>query len=271
MTVANQYISQMDEVVRDAVFGNVGTIISFRVSPTDAPFLIQQFEPQFSEEDLVNLNNRNFVISTIIKGQKVQAFSAQSLNLSKSQTDFTDQIVENNRALYSKTRSEAEEEVKNALTLPAKFQTKAYLEAQQRLKETYGTSGSPITAPRPVEQSTSPSVTPVSPPTVSAQDLRPTNDNLGMRISHEPPKPQKLKQNVTQLGDSIFAETNAKGESVLHLRGNINDFIDRTPVTPPQQPQMQNNQPKPNLPGQNPQSRRNKIRFNKQKPNFNNK
>ena len=52
LTVANQYISQMTEQVRDAVFGNVGTTISFRVSADDAPILVKQFEPTFEAQDL---------------------------------------------------------------------------------------------------------------------------------------------------------------------------------------------------------------------------
>ena len=65
LTVANQYIAQMTDEVRDAVFGNVGTTISFRVSADDAPVLVKQFEPTFEEGDLVQMNNRNFIISMI--------------------------------------------------------------------------------------------------------------------------------------------------------------------------------------------------------------
>ncbi|MEX0934348.1 MAG: type IV secretion system DNA-binding domain-containing protein, partial [Candidatus Saccharimonadales bacterium] len=61
LTIANQYISQMSQEVRDAVFGNVGTLTSFRVSADDAPYLAKYFAPTFEGEDLVKLNNRNFV------------------------------------------------------------------------------------------------------------------------------------------------------------------------------------------------------------------
>lgn len=72
LTVANQYISQMTESVRDAVFGNVGTTISFRVSADDAPILAKQFEPTFDQSDLIQMNNRHFVISMIINGEKAR-------------------------------------------------------------------------------------------------------------------------------------------------------------------------------------------------------
>ena len=66
LTVANQYISQMTDTVRNAVFGNVGTVISFRVSADDAPILSKQFEPNFEALDLLQMHNRNFVINMVI-------------------------------------------------------------------------------------------------------------------------------------------------------------------------------------------------------------
>ncbi|MCA9342359.1 type IV secretion system DNA-binding domain-containing protein, partial [Candidatus Saccharibacteria bacterium] len=70
LTVANQYISQMSETVRNAVFGNVGTMISFRVSADDSPILSKQFEPQFEATDLLQMHNRNFIINMVINGEK---------------------------------------------------------------------------------------------------------------------------------------------------------------------------------------------------------
>ncbi|MEK7561535.1 MAG: DUF87 domain-containing protein, partial [Patescibacteria group bacterium] len=79
LTVANQYISQMGEEVRGAVFGNVGTIMSFRVSPDDAPFLQKYFEPEFEAANLIQQHSRFFVISMMIDGEKAPAFSAKTL------------------------------------------------------------------------------------------------------------------------------------------------------------------------------------------------
>ncbi|QHU91111.1 TraM recognition domain-containing protein [Candidatus Saccharibacteria bacterium oral taxon 955] len=78
LTVANQYISQMQDSVRDAVFGNVGTMISFRVSADDSPILAKQFEPQFEPNDLLQMHNRNFIINMVINGEKAPAFSAKT-------------------------------------------------------------------------------------------------------------------------------------------------------------------------------------------------
>lgn len=104
LTVANQYISQMGEPVRDAVFGNVGTIISFRVSPDDAPFLQKYFEPQFEATDLIQQHSRFFIITMMINGEKAPAFSAKTLNLPPTPADHTNRIVELSRQRYTQER-----------------------------------------------------------------------------------------------------------------------------------------------------------------------
>lgn len=111
LTVANQYISQMNENVRDAVFGNVGTMVSFRVSADDAPILAKQFEPQFEPTDLLQMHNRNFVINMVINGEKAPAFNATTLTLPTPQIDNTGRIVENTRRNYSRNRAEVEQEI----------------------------------------------------------------------------------------------------------------------------------------------------------------
>lgn len=117
LTVANQYIGQMTETVRDAVFGNVGTVISFRSSPDDAPILAKQFEPFFEPNDLIQMHNRNFIINMTINGEKAPAFNAQTLTLPKPQADNTGRIVENTRRNYSRLRSDVEKEI-SATILP---------------------------------------------------------------------------------------------------------------------------------------------------------
>jgi len=111
LTVANQYISQMSETVRDAVFGNVGTMICFRVSADDSPILSKQFEPNFEALDLLQMHNRNFVINMVIGGEKTPAFSARTLNLPPAQADNSLAIIDNTRRHYSRSRAEVEDEI----------------------------------------------------------------------------------------------------------------------------------------------------------------
>ncbi len=118
LTVANQYISQMSDNVRDAVFGNVGTMISFRVSADDSPILAKQFEPQFEPNDLLQMHNRNFIINMVINGEKAPAFSARTLNLPPTQTDNTHLIIERTREKYSRSREDIEQDISERILPP---------------------------------------------------------------------------------------------------------------------------------------------------------
>lgn len=122
LTVANQYIGQMTDTVRDAVFGNVGSMISFRVSADDAPILSKQFEPQFESGDLLQMHNRHFIINMVINGEKAPAFSATTLMLPPEQADTTAQIIEHSRRMYSRPRAEVEAEINALINAPASVQ-----------------------------------------------------------------------------------------------------------------------------------------------------
>lgn len=116
LTVANQYVSQMQDTVRDAVFGNVGTMVTMRVSADDAPILGKPFAPQFLPEDIMQMHNRHFIISMVIKGEKAPAFSATTLTIPPAQTDFTAQIIANTRSRYALSREEVEASIQSKNT-----------------------------------------------------------------------------------------------------------------------------------------------------------
>lgn len=75
LTVANQFIGQMDEEVKNAIFGNVGTLVSFRVGVTDANYLQHEYQPVFSEADLINVDRFHAYVKTIVNGEPVPPFS----------------------------------------------------------------------------------------------------------------------------------------------------------------------------------------------------
>jgi len=75
LTVANQFIGQVEEEVKNAVFGNVGTIISFRVGVSDANYLAHEFSPVFAEDDLLNIERYHGYVKTIVNNEPVQPFS----------------------------------------------------------------------------------------------------------------------------------------------------------------------------------------------------
>ncbi|MFS8159216.1 MAG: type IV secretory system conjugative DNA transfer family protein, partial [Candidatus Roizmanbacteria bacterium] len=75
LTVANQFIGQMDEEVKNAVFGNVGTFMSYRVGTTDASYLAREFSPVFSENDLQNVERNHIAMKTIVDNDPYPAFT----------------------------------------------------------------------------------------------------------------------------------------------------------------------------------------------------
>lgn len=111
LTVANQYTSQMTDEVRDAVFGNVGSIVSLRVGAEDAAGLSKYFDPQFEPQDLIQLHNMNWVTSMTIDGEKGIPFSATSLRMPEPTFDYTPQIVELSREGYSRPKADVVAEI----------------------------------------------------------------------------------------------------------------------------------------------------------------
>lgn len=146
LTVANQYVSQMQDTVRDAVFGNVGTMISFRVSADDAPLLGKQFEPQFEPNDLLQMHNRNFIINMVIKGEKSPAFSATTLTIPASQTNFMQHIVDSSRRKYARDRESVEREIQALIASPSHASTPKTLPQSQTLAKKWPVDAGAIPA-----------------------------------------------------------------------------------------------------------------------------
>ena len=79
MIMAHQYLSQINQEVRDAVFGNAGTFISFRIGLRDAELIEKEFYPKFSREDIINLPNYNIYLKLMIDGEISKPFSAKTI------------------------------------------------------------------------------------------------------------------------------------------------------------------------------------------------
>ena len=101
LTVANQYIDQMSLGVQEAIFGNVGSMIAFRLSSNDAKTMIKYFEPTFTDNDLVHLHNRNIAINMTIDGQRVPAFSAETITLPALENNNSAEIIKTSRARFA--------------------------------------------------------------------------------------------------------------------------------------------------------------------------
>jgi hypothetical protein len=111
LMVTNQYIAQMPENVASAVFGNVGSMITFRVGAGDAEFLNKEFVPVFEPSDLVALDNYAIYLKMAINGVTSQPFSAKTVLSNYEPTGFTQQIIEQSRIKYSKPREDVEADI----------------------------------------------------------------------------------------------------------------------------------------------------------------
>jgi hypothetical protein len=165
LTVANQYISQMSDTVRESVFGNVGTLLSFRVSADDATKISKQFEPQFEPPDIISMNNRHFVVNMIIDGEKTQPFSGVTLALPPRQDSHIDAITAHTRDNYSKPRLVVEQEIAEKIDIPlelhSKTQRRAIRKSERADEEvkhvTLGTTNPVSTPPASTNKNVSPS------------------------------------------------------------------------------------------------------------------
>lgn len=116
LTMAHQYITQLPEELRDAIFGNAGTLISFRVGGADADVLVKEFEPVFTTNDLLNLEKFNIYIKLLVDGIAAPAFSAKTLPPVQKLTGNVEKVVEHSHATYSSARADVEEMISSRST-----------------------------------------------------------------------------------------------------------------------------------------------------------
>jgi energy-coupling factor transporter ATP-binding protein EcfA2 len=113
LTIAHQYIEQMEEEVRDAVFGNVGTMITFRVGAYDAEVLEKEFAPTFTAEDLVNLGFVQIYLKLMIDGVSSQPFSAMTMApIEQVGRSHREEIIASSRQQYAHPKAEVEAAIK---------------------------------------------------------------------------------------------------------------------------------------------------------------
>lgn len=112
LIIAHQYVSQMEETVQDAVFGNVGTIVALRVGAPDAEILEKEFAPVFTANDLVNLAKWTMYLKLMIDGVAPPPFSANTLPpLPRSEVSYKDEIVCESRQQYAHPVAEVEKQI----------------------------------------------------------------------------------------------------------------------------------------------------------------
>jgi hypothetical protein len=112
LTIAHQFIAQLDEKIRDAVIGNVGTKIAMRIGTTDAEFLEKQFAPAFSAHDLENLPNRTGVAAMLVNGTPARPFTIETADLPHFDYSRVDELRDMSYEAYGRPREEVEGEIR---------------------------------------------------------------------------------------------------------------------------------------------------------------
>jgi hypothetical protein len=111
LNIAHQYITQLEESIKNAVFGNVGSMAVFRVGTEDAAFLEPKFKPQFTAQDITKLDNRNAYVSMLVNGQPTKPFNLRTLDAEKGNPEIVDSLKELSYAKYGRDRAEVEAEI----------------------------------------------------------------------------------------------------------------------------------------------------------------
>jgi len=111
LILAHQYIEQLDDKIRAAIFGNVGTIVSFRVGAEDAKYLAKEFSPVFEESDLINLPNYHIYLKLLIDGTTSEPFSAITMPQAVRNRSYKDKVIKHSRKMYSRPRKSVEQEI----------------------------------------------------------------------------------------------------------------------------------------------------------------
>lgn len=111
LIMGHQYVAQLEEEVADAVFGNVGTMVTFRVGGADSEELVKEFTPAFLEEDLVNLPKYEVVLKLMIDGVASHPFTATTMPPIGKPTDSAEKVIKVSRERYSKRRDIIEDKI----------------------------------------------------------------------------------------------------------------------------------------------------------------
>lgn len=175
LILAHQYIEQLSEKVKPAVFGNVGTMVVFRVGAADAEELVKEFTPTFTEEDIVNLPKYEMYLKLMIDGISSSPFSAKGLPplTEAEKTGNTQKVIDYSRERYASDKESVEEKImswhendgSDSAPTPVLASTSAYRTS---------TAAAPGSAPETASRGTVPSVPPNASPAARTEPRQST-------------------------------------------------------------------------------------------------
>ncbi len=113
LTMAHQFIGQLTDKIKDAVFGNVGSLFVFRVGVQDAEFLVKQFEPVFDQNDLINIDNLNAFAKILVNGQPTRPFNVRvgTTSWGGGNRELAAKLKEYSRVKYGQDRQKIEDDI----------------------------------------------------------------------------------------------------------------------------------------------------------------
>ena len=112
LTIAHQFIKQLKEPIRDAVFGNAGSFVVFRIGPDDAEFIKNMFDPYVVPQDLVNIDNFNAYVKLLINDKTSKPFTIQTIRESAGSPEMFEYIKQLSQTTFGRPRAQVEEEIR---------------------------------------------------------------------------------------------------------------------------------------------------------------
>ncbi|MDD3497995.1 MAG: type IV secretion system DNA-binding domain-containing protein [Candidatus Moranbacteria bacterium] len=221
LLVAHQYINQLvfdgNTVVRDAIFGNVGTIIAFRVGAEDAEFLEKEFEPIFMMNDIVNLPKYNIYLKLMIDGIAGNAFSATALPPIdiKGTEENAEKVIRISRERYARIRKDIEDKISRWTGMIAKEDFKSVSE-EVAIKKIRGTNL------REGDSSSNYKVK-EKPPSVSAEEIREKKESI-QKKDREQGKKHLFQAECATCGIEIGVPFKPDGERPTFCKDCLKDY-----------------------------------------------
>lgn len=205
LIMAHQYVEQMEEQVRAAVFGNVGTTVAFRVGPFDAEVLETVFSPEFTKEDLVNLGFAQIYLTLMIDGIGSRPFSALTIPpIEPPPISNRELVIESSRAQYATKRQLIEDAILSAITAsaaePPEPPTNTWKEAPRKKPATSQQQRKDTPRP-PREERPSPEPRRQPPPQKTTEDLKAILKTMSEKNTKE--KVEKETGNKEALGQTL--------------------------------------------------------------------
>lgn len=229
LTIAHQYIEQMSEEVRAAVFGNVGTFITFRVGAIDAEVLEKEFAPQFTAEDLVNLGIFQMYLKLMIDGVSSVPFSASSLPpFPEPVISYKSEIVANSRKQFAEARMNVEKAIQDWHN-----EGKGQTEWQKKQEKVGKDSSQSKLFNSGFKSNVNNSSTYRAGPSGGVDVPKPSPSRpVVMPIILNRPPVEQIKQEIRQVENNVPAKTPEKLPNIADFKEENDDFVPLKAVAP---------------------------------------